>query len=144
MAAKAEKPKEKSKVDKKRLRKRVISALLALGLLYAGFTFVRQEIKMREQNGEIAEAKKTLEQWQDGNLQLSRQIDYMNTQDYIEDAAREKLGWIKQGEILFLAPEGDTPQPEGDTQQNQQQGESKDGEEAAWSGSFKPVSPPED
>ncbi len=46
---------------------------------------------------------------------LTNEKDYIGTDTYVERAAREKLGWVKQGEIIFKKDTGNAA-GSGDTQ----------------------------
>ena len=76
--------------------------------LYFGFTFFTQYQTLGQQNREIASLQAQLTHIQNSNESLRRQIENTQTQDYIASVARDKLGWVKPGEILFIES---TPQP---------------------------------
>jgi len=65
--------------------------------------------KYFRQSKEIAELTQTRDQLQEQaaelqyrNEHIQRRLDEVGSQDYAEQRAREKLGWVKEGEILFV------------------------------------------
>ena len=58
------------------------------------FTISAQKNRQRE----LLEQQAVLEQ-QLSDLQ--KEADYVGSEEYIEQAAREKFGWVKEGEIVF-------------------------------------------
>ena len=51
-----------------------------------------------------------LQQAYTDQAELQQKIDYMNTEEAIEKAAREKLGLVKPGEIIIVRVEGKSGQ----------------------------------
>ena len=43
-----------------------------------------------------------IEQVEELNADLERQIEYTKSKEYIEKVARESFGWVKEGEIKFI------------------------------------------
>lgn len=75
---------------------------LVTALVYAGTVLVQQELKFHEQNDLKAKLSKQIVETKDKNEELLRQIEYSKTDGYIEKIIREKLGWVKPGEIKFV------------------------------------------
>ena len=77
--------------------------LLASALLrYFFFLFTQQAIEMQRQQNKIEELNQAISQVQLENEVLTRQIEHTQSDAYIENAARDKLGWIKEGETIFI------------------------------------------
>ena len=74
--------------------------MLALG--YFGFSLLKQEIKLNQQNEEIQGLREQIAQTEDTNAELERLIQFTESEEYIEKVARERLGWVKKGEIIFI------------------------------------------
>lgn len=83
------------------LKPRVKVFFALLFLAYIGITMVNQGSKMNEQKVKIASLKKEIEHIEDGNRELEKLIQYTESEEYIEKVARERLGWVKKGEIIF-------------------------------------------
>lgn len=81
-------------------RAKLMIAVLMIG--YFIFTFVHQEIKMREQHVQMEHLRQKIQQVEEYNAELERQIEYTKSEEYVEKAARERFGWVKEGEIKFI------------------------------------------
>lgn len=57
---------------------------------------------MNEQDEKIAHLKEQIAQVQDTNADLEKLIQYTESEEYVEKVARERLGWVKKGEIIFI------------------------------------------
>lgn len=95
--------KKKKYVLKPRIK--ILLALLALG--YFGFNMLKQEIKMNQQDQKILDLKKQIAEVEDTNTDLDRLIQYSDSEEYIEKIARERLGWVKKDEIIFIEKKND-------------------------------------
>jgi cell division protein FtsB len=76
-----------------------------IALLVAGYfllTFIQQELRMREQYANMDSLKQQIQQIEEYNAHLKRQIEYTKSEEYIEKVARERFGWVKKGEIKFI------------------------------------------
>ena len=83
-----------------RIKKRILQSIIVLGLLaivyYPGYKKV-QEAKMRNRklSGEIKRLYRD-------NLELEKKLELLQTDMvYIEKRAREKLGVVRKGEIIY-------------------------------------------
>jgi len=81
-------------------RVKLFLALLVMG--YFIFTFIQQELKMQEQHARMEYLRQQIQQVEEYNAELERQIEYTKSEEYIEKAARERFGWVKKGEIKFI------------------------------------------
>ncbi|HZK34183.1 MAG TPA: septum formation initiator family protein [Bacillota bacterium] len=93
------KPKGKRKYVLKS-RAKVLLTLLILG--YFAFIMVQQEFELRNQQVVMDDLQGNISKEQNENEMIRRQIRYTQTDDYIEEAARSRLGWVKDGEIIFI------------------------------------------
>ncbi|MEZ4358405.1 MAG: septum formation initiator family protein [Eubacteriales bacterium] len=75
--------------------------LLFLCAVYAAIVFFNQETLIRSQNEEIATLTEQKEEAVIENQFSEENISYVTSNEYIEKVAREKLGWIMEGEIKF-------------------------------------------
>ena len=80
-------------------------ALLFLG--YFGITILKQEIKLNEQKAEILHLQEQIAETEEVNAELERLIEYTESEEFIEKVARERLGWVKKGEIIFIEKKKD-------------------------------------
>jgi len=88
-----------------RLRTKIFLALLFLG--YFGITILKQEIKLNEQKAEILHLQEQIAETEEVNAELERLIEYTESEEFIEKVARERLGWVKKGEIIFIEKKKD-------------------------------------
>ncbi len=86
-------------------RTKILLALLFLG--YFGITMFKQEIKLNEQKAEIQHLNDKIAETEEVNAELERLIEYTESEEFIEKVARERLGWVKKGEIIFIEKKKD-------------------------------------
>jgi len=84
------------------LKPRVKVFILFLIIGYFSVVFFKQELKIREQYDRADELRQQIAEVQEKNKELERLIQYTQSDEYIEKVARERLGWVKQGEIKFV------------------------------------------
>jgi cell division protein FtsB len=78
---------------------------LLLVVLFLGYfltILIRQQFEMYSQQDRITGLQQEISQVQHDNEVLSRQIDHTQSDEYIEQAARDRLGWVKEGETIFI------------------------------------------
>jgi cell division protein DivIC len=83
-----------------KFRTKLILVVLFLG--YFLTILIRQEFEMHSQQDRIAELQQEISQVQHDNEVLSRQIAHTQSDEYIEQAARDRLGWVKEGETIYI------------------------------------------
>ena len=98
--------KDNAKNQMERRKKRMKHPLRLLGLLalavYVTVLFFRQEVCMYAQQKQIASLNEQITQENDAQAKLREDIAFCRSDEYTEIAAREKLGWIRKDEILFI------------------------------------------
>lgn len=80
-------------------------AILGVVVVYAGITLAMQQRTISMQKQEAKELQQRQEQMQQDLEFLKEKEAYTGTDAYIERAAREKFGWVKDGEIIFRKQE---------------------------------------
>lgn len=86
--------------------------LLFAGLvIYAVVMIVVQQLEIKKQTELLGGLITTEEELSDRIRALESEIDYMQTDEYIERTARERLGMIKENEIIFKQEDTQTPAP---------------------------------
>jgi len=85
-----------------RMKPRLKILIFTAIFLYVGIVLVQQEFKMRDQMKEKAALLQEIEETKQINEELRYKLEYMETDEYIEKTARERLGWTKKGEIKFV------------------------------------------
>ncbi len=56
-------------------------------------------------NSKAASLEKSIESEEDRTKEIDAEKEYMETDEYVEEAAREKLGLVKDNEIVFREEE---------------------------------------
>lgn len=93
---------KKAKIVMKR-RLKVAIVLFMMG--YFGFILLEQEIALNDQRLEIERLTHEIVASEKQNEEIERMIEYTDTLEFIESAAREYFGWVKEGEIKFIEKE---------------------------------------
>ncbi len=96
--------KEGKGMNKKRyvIRPRMKFIMMLFIFIYLAGIFIKQEFILRKQNRETCQLEAQIEQIREENNDLERQIQYTQSDSYIERMAREKLGWVREGEKVFI------------------------------------------
>jgi len=79
----------------------VMKILLLVMVVYATVTLVTIQSQVTEKEAEAAELQSSIDVAKQENLRLEQAIDALDTEEGIEDVARQKLGWVSKGEIIF-------------------------------------------
>lgn len=90
----------KANSDKKRIRIRHV--LITLLALYIAFILVTQQIAINKAKAEKARIQAEIEKLAEENKKIQLQLEDMQSDEYIEKIARERLGLIKPGEYMFV------------------------------------------
>jgi cell division protein FtsL len=100
-----------NKKKKKPIRIRyIIILLLTVNIVY---TLTAQYITIRKSRAQEAQIKTQIEEAKEENERLKEELERMQSDEYMEKLAREKLGLIKPGEIPFVDV-GDNGEDRGD------------------------------
>ena len=75
--------------------------IFAAVVIYSVIMILVQQAEIKEQTALLDELVSTEEQLTDRIEALEGEINYMQTDEYIERTARERLGMIKENEIIF-------------------------------------------
>lgn len=78
----------------------ILSVLAALVFL-AGTAMV--QVRMKQDARRLAEVRQEQQALVDEISWLEQQIEYVQTDEYVENAAREELGLIMPGEIRYMS-----------------------------------------
>lgn len=89
---------------------RIMLLILAGVCVYAGVTFLNLNAKIAEQS---ARSEQLLSQKAEIERELeyyNNEINYIGSNEYVEQQARERLGWLKKGETKYVEAEEGTAQ----------------------------------
>ncbi len=89
--------------DKKRKKPiKLRSIIILLMAIYIIYTLAAQYITIRKARAEETRIQAQIEEVKEENQRLKEELEKMQSDEYIEKIARERLGLIKSGEILFI------------------------------------------
>lgn len=93
---------EKSKKNNKRLLSLLIIAVFVAFGIYFSVTFVKQEFDISSLKAEAQNVQKETEEQKNYSKELIEDMKTENETKRVEETAREKLGYLKKNEILFV------------------------------------------
>ena len=83
-------------------RSSLLTKILILVLVvYATATLVSLQSQVTEKEAEAQALQSDIAAAKQENLRLEQAIDALDTDEGVSDVAREKLGWVADGEIVF-------------------------------------------
>jgi len=86
------------------MRRRILQIAIIVILLLFLIGTARQVIKLNSAKSKIGKAEQKLENLKTENEKLRQEIDFRQTQGFIEEAARNQLGLAKEGETVVILP----------------------------------------
>ncbi len=89
------------------LNTKIATAALSLVLVFVMVITAKILVQKRTIDREVAKLQNQTEKIKKDNEQLSSLIQYLNTPEYKEKEAREKLNLVKEGEHVVVLPQGD-------------------------------------
>ena len=90
------------------LKSRIATIALSAVLIFVMVITARIFVQKRVVDREIVKLQNQMERVKKDNEQLSSLIQYLNTPEYQERQAREKLNLKKDGEFVVVLPQGNT------------------------------------
>ena len=80
----------------------LLTKLLVLVLVvYATVTLVSLQSQVTEKRAEAELLESSIDAAKQENLRLEQAIDALDTDEGVQAVARQKLGWVSKGEIVF-------------------------------------------
>lgn len=76
--------------------------LLTVFVLYAGVTLINQQVAIGKLDKIRTEKTQQIQSIKQENARLTKEIENANTDTYKEKMAREQLGLVKPGEIIYI------------------------------------------
>lgn len=89
---------------KKLIRSKIFLAIGLIILVFFSLTLGKRVFEQHKINQEIKKLEEEIKILESRNSELSKLIEYFNTNLYIEEAARIKLGLQKPGESVVVVP----------------------------------------
>ncbi len=80
---------------------------LALAVLFtlAAINFTRTTFEVVESSKRLDELKEGVASLEQEKLTLSEELEYKKTDEFVESEARNKFGFVKPGEEIFVYPQ---------------------------------------
>ena len=94
----------KSKTLRFKWQKLILPLLLLVAVAGIAFAVMEQESTLSALEQQEQELTTLLDEMHTERDRLERMIDYAGTDAYVEQMARDVLGWVKDGETRFVAP----------------------------------------
>lgn len=76
--------------------------ILIAAVCYFLYTVYHQQIFIDERNSQTEALKKNIKSEEIKKQQLEQQKDLINTDEFAEKIARERLGYVKDGEKIYV------------------------------------------
>ena len=70
--------------------------------VYMGYIFYGQQIKLNQLNTDITSCERKIQEAHLESEKLTTTIASMSDDEYMEEVAREKLGYVMPSEIIFM------------------------------------------
>ena len=80
----------------------LITFIVISVFVYMGCVFFNQQMKINELNMEIASCERKIQEHYLESENLTNTLSSMDKDEYIEEVARERLGYVMPTEIIFM------------------------------------------
>lgn len=83
----------------------LISVVVIAMTVIVGYNVHEMKIELKEQDEKIEEINAEIEEQTRRKKELEEYKDYTETDEFVEDVAREKLGLVHEDEVIFIKDE---------------------------------------
>ena len=83
----------------------LVRVIILIVLVYATVTLVHLQGQIAQKKGEAEQLAAQVTQMEQENAMLQQSIDRLSTDEGVIEAARDKLGMVRDGEIIFYDKE---------------------------------------
>lgn len=87
---------------KKQKKFKLLTFIMIATVCYFGYTLYTLQVSINEKEFKNQELRKNIYSEQIKNQQLLKQKSIINTDEFYEQMAREKLGYIKDNEKIYI------------------------------------------
>ena len=87
---------------RKKQKNRILRLFMLVFFIYAGYIFTMQQFDIVRFHKMASETNARNESLKHTNTRLTEQLNITNSKKFIERMAREKLGLVKPGEIVYI------------------------------------------
>lgn len=88
-------------MNKRRKMPGIWFVIISVFLLYFAYVFYEQEGILQAKAWQMKRIRDRIDEQEKVNRELQKQKEILDSDEYIEKIAREKLGMVKQGEKIF-------------------------------------------
>ena len=88
--------------DKISIKKRLVMLAGLIFFLVVLINFYQGFATLREKNAEIEKLETEIEEVKVETKELENELEYLESKEYVEKMARERLGLVKEGEKLYI------------------------------------------
>jgi len=81
---------------------KLVKGLIVLLILYFVLLFATQSIRLLQMRSTLISIEEEIQVVRLQNEEMLREIEQLHTPAYLEKMAREELGMVRSGELLFL------------------------------------------
>ncbi len=81
---------------------KILNLVIILVIIYFIFTFINQQLKLNSYNKDISYYSTQIEELEEKQEELLATQDNVNSKDYIEKVAREKLDMYLPNETVYI------------------------------------------
>ncbi len=92
--------------------KKAMIYLLIIVIIVFTFQLINNMRKVNKMENELNKLQQQVQKEIDRNEELKEEIERVKSHDYIEKVARDELGLVKPGEILFIPVEEENEEDE--------------------------------
>ena len=100
---KSRRRRQKKRVQRHKRSVLAISSVILLLLVMVSINGITLRAKEKSYVAQETELKKQIKEEKNRASKIDELEDYVGTDEYVEDVAREKLGLVHKGEIIFRA-----------------------------------------
>ena len=100
---KSRRRRQKKRVQRHKRSVLAISSVILLLLVMVSINGITLRAKEKSYVAQETELKKQIKEEKNRASKIDELEDYVDTDEYVEDVAREKLGLVHEGEIIFKA-----------------------------------------
>ena len=100
---KSRRRRQKKRVQRHKRSVLAISSVIPLLLVMVSINGITLRAKEKSYVAQETELKKQIKEEKNRASKIDELEDYVGTDEYVEDVAREKLGLVHEGEIIFKA-----------------------------------------
>ncbi len=89
------------------LIEKFLNYILFIFVLFLFFSLIRGVFKLSDSDKKIKEAEHRLRELEEEKKDLESKLSMIESEDYLEKQVRDKLGLVREGEIVVILPDAE-------------------------------------